>query len=91
MSEQKLSERVSHDQGCNSVFRSNVEPTKCDCWVSDLAALEAKLEAMERVLSIAKRMLYEAAENAGADDWGAATKRDIDTILAAAQQELGDE
>lgn len=55
MSEQKLSERVSHDQGCNSVFRSNVEPTKCDCWVSDLAALEAKLETARILLASAPR------------------------------------
>ena len=41
----RLSERIPHDSECNAVYKPDVEPSECDCWVSKVAQLEEKLAA----------------------------------------------
>ena len=83
---EKLSERMRE-----YLFRlSEREPVTMPevGWPDEVAALEAKLEATERMLAVAKRIAYAAAKDAAPEDWRQKmTKEEIDTILAAAQEE----
>ena len=35
-----LSERIPHDEGCNSIYEPWKEPNECDCYVSEVAKYE---------------------------------------------------
>jgi len=39
-----LSERIPHDEGCNSIYEPWKEPNECDCYVSEVAKLERALD-----------------------------------------------
>ena len=42
-----LSERIPHDEGCNSIYEPWKEPNECDCYVSEVAKLERVARAVK--------------------------------------------
>ena len=45
-----LSERIPHDEGCNSIYEPWKEPNECDCYVSEVAKLERVARAANAVI-----------------------------------------
>ena len=44
-----LSERIPHDEGCNSIYEPWKEPNECDCYVSEVAKLERVARAAKEL------------------------------------------
>ena len=66
-----LSERIPHDEGCNSIYEPWKEPNECDCYVAEVAKLERVARAAKAIFGVEGmknlRPLYEELEAALAD------------------------
>ena len=47
-----LSDRIPHDEGCNSIYEPWKEPNECDCYVSEVAKLERVARAAKEIVDV---------------------------------------